>query len=160
MLSTGQYLRYCDAALDAYGAICRELGDDHVNARIEEVPGSNSAFVLVAHVCGVMAFWARTTNRDIDVPRDRAAEFTAVGTVQESLDLLARARDHLREDVAAADLAAPPARPVVGDVTIPYETQGDVLMHVYEELAQHLGQLEVTRDVLLAARPRGGHRGR
>ena len=26
-------------------------------------------------------------------------------------------------------------------------------MHVYEELAQHLGQLEVTRDVLLA--PRG-----
>ena len=31
-------------------------------------------------------------------------------------------------------------------------TQGDVLLHVYEELAQHLGQLEVTRDVLLARR--------
>ena len=31
-----------------------------------------------------------------------------------------------------------------------YATQGDVLLHVYEELAQHLGQLEVTRDVLLS----------
>ncbi|MCB1239949.1 MAG: DUF664 domain-containing protein [Tetrasphaera sp.] len=32
---------------------------------------------------------------------------------------------------------------------------GAVLLHVYEELAQHLGQLEVIRDVLLArpARP-------
>ena len=36
------------------------------------------------------------------------------------------------------------------DGTIAYATQGDVLLHVYEELAQHLGQLEVTRDVLLA----------
>jgi hypothetical protein len=27
-----------------------------------------------------------------------------------------------------------------------------VLVHVYEELAQHLGHLEVTRDVLLAGR--------
>ena len=27
-----------------------------------------------------------------------------------------------------------------------------MLLHVYEELAQHLGQLEVTRDVLLARR--------
>ena len=32
-----------------------------------------------------------------------------------------------------------------------------MLLHVYEELAQHLGQLEVTRDVLLATR--GGSAG-
>ena len=30
-----------------------------------------------------------------------------------------------------------------------------MLLHVYEELAQHLGQLEVTRDVLLATRAAG-----
>ncbi|PRY61285.1 uncharacterized protein DUF664 [Knoellia remsis] len=33
-----------------------------------------------------------------------------------------------------------------------YETQGAVLLHVYEELAQHLGQLEVIRDVWVAPR--------
>ena len=41
------------------------------------------------------------------------------------------------------------------DGTLSYRTQGAVLLHVYEELAQHLGQLEVTRDVLLA-RDAGG----
>ena len=30
-----------------------------------------------------------------------------------------------------------------------------MLLHVYEELAQHLGQLEVTRDVLLATHAAG-----
>ena len=40
-----------------------------------------------------------------------------------------------------------PANPLVIEG---YATQGEVLLHVYEELAQHLGQLEVTRDVLLA----------
>ena len=45
-----------------------------------------------------------------------------------------------------------PIRSGEKDGTISYATQGDVLLHVYEELAQHLGQLEVTRDVLLAQR--------
>ena len=40
-----------------------------------------------------------------------------------------------------------PRRPAEDDVAA---TQGAVLLHVYEELAQHLGQLEVTRDVLLS----------
>jgi hypothetical protein len=29
-------------------------------------------------------------------------------------------------------------------------TQGGALVHVYEELSQHLGQLEITRDLLRA----------
>ncbi|MCA0337442.1 MAG: DUF664 domain-containing protein [Actinobacteria bacterium] len=33
-------------------------------------------------------------------------------------------------------------------------SQGAVLLHVHEELAQHLGQMEVIRDVLLARRGR------
>ncbi|MBR7744563.1 DUF664 domain-containing protein [Phycicoccus sp. BSK3Z-2] len=87
------------------------------------------------------------------VPRDRDAEFTATGTVAEALALLEAARARLHEDVRASAPDAPPANPPVDDLDIWYATQGDVLLHVYEELAQHLGQLEVTRDVLLA---RGG----
>ena len=29
-------------------------------------------------------------------------------------------------------------------------TQGDILLHCYTELAQHHGQMELTRDILLA----------
>lgn len=149
MLTREQFLRYCDDALDQYAAICRELGDDLVGARVPGLEGSNSAFVLVAHVAGVMAFWGRTTNRGIEVPRDRAAEFRSTGSVEQALALLEAARVGLHEDVAASDVQAPPENYVTDDLTVVYATQGDVLMHVYEELAQHLGQLEVTRDVLL-----------
>ena len=31
-----------------------------------------------------------------------------------------------------------------------YHTQGDVLLHCYTGLAQHHGQMELTRDILLA----------
>jgi Protein of unknown function (DUF664) len=37
------------------------------------------------------------------------------------------------------------------DDPVPYrETKGAVLLHVLEELFQHLGQMEITRDVLQA----------
>ncbi|MGG5258423.1 DUF664 domain-containing protein [Phycicoccus avicenniae] len=160
MITTEVFLRYCDESLDQYAAICRALGDDGVNARLPELPGSNSAFALVTHVAGVMARWGRTVNRGIEVPRDRPAEFTATGTVEEALALLAAARTGLHEDVLACDPGAPPRNPPP-DEPDAYATQGDVLLHVYEELAQHLGQLEVTRDVL-GAEPRrraGGRRG-
>jgi hypothetical protein len=88
------------------------------------------------------------------VPRDRDAEFTATGPVA---DLAART-DALRSDLAswfaAAEVDRPPANPPEGhsddrDRAI-VATQGSVLLHVYEELAQHRGQLELSRDVLRA----------
>lgn len=149
VLTTDAYLTFCDEALDAYAAIVRELGDPLVNARVPSVEGSNSAFVLVSHVVGVMGRWGRTVNRGVVVPRDRDAEFAAVGSVEEALALLESGRLRLHEDVRAAVVGDPPANPPP-DRDDAYATQGEVLVHVYEELVQHLGQLEVTRDVLLA----------
>ena len=93
-------------------------------------------------------------NRGVVVPRDRDAEFTSTGTVEAALALLAAGRVALHEDVAAASPDEPPASPPAGGDADEsgLRTQGGVLLHVYEELAQHLGQLEVTRDVLLARR--------
>lgn len=153
MITLAEYLDYGDRALDGYAAIVVELGDDLVNARLDGVPGSNSAFALVAHIAGMTARWVRTVNRGIVVPRDRDAEFTATGSVAEALALLDQTRARLHEDVPAAAPDQLPANPAQEeDGTTSTATQGDVLLHVYEELAQHLGQLEVTRDVLLARR--------
>lgn len=149
MITTDEFLAYCDSAIEQYAAIVTELGDERVNARIVGLAVSNSAFALVSHVVGVMGRWGRTVNRGIVVPRDRDAELTATGTVAEALALLEMGRARLHEDVAHADPRAAPANPPADWTPA---TQGDVLLHVYEELAQHLGQLEVTRDVVLAAR--------
>ena len=115
MISVEEYLDVCDAALDGYAQVCRALGDDLVSVRLEDVPGSNSAFGIVAHVVGVMAWWGRRVNRGIALPRDRDAEFRATGTVDEALALLNAGRAGLHEDVAAArpreaPVAPPPPR--------------------------------------------------
>ena len=81
MISVDEYLSCADRALDAYADIVTALGDDLVNERLDGIPGSNSAFALVAHVCGMTAAWVRTVNLGIPVPRDRDAEFVASGTV-------------------------------------------------------------------------------
>lgn len=154
VLTTDAFLTFCDEALDAYAAIVQELGEPLVNATVHGVDGSNSAFALVSHVVGVMGRWGSTVNRGVVVPRDRDAELAAVGSVEEALVLLESGRARLHSDVRAAVVTEPPANPPT-DRDDTYATQGEVLMHVYEELAQHLGQLEVTRDVLLAG-PRPG----
>ncbi len=151
MIAVDEYLAFCDRALDDYAEIVTTLGDHLVNARLDGIPGSNSAFALVTHICGMTARWVRTVNLGITVPRDRDAEFTATGTAAEAIALLGATRARLHEDARAAspgDLPVDPAHDSNGSIS--YATQGEVLLHVYEELAQHLGQLEVTRDVLLA----------
>ena len=153
MITVDEFLGYCDTALEGYAVVCRDLGDDLVNARLDDVPGSNAAYALVAHVVGVMGFWASTVNRGIVVPRDRDAEFRSTGTVEEALALLDAGRTRLHEDARAASPRRPPVNPPSDDPDMVDATQGAVLLHVYEELAQHLGQLEVTRDVLLARHP-------
>jgi Protein of unknown function (DUF664) len=151
MITVDDYLAFCDDALDAYAVIVAELGDDLVNARLDGIRGSNSAFALVTHVHGMTARWVRTVNLGDVVPRDRDAEFTATGTAAEAADLVERTRALLRDGARAASPHDLPVNPVrEEDGTLSYPTQGAVLLHVHEELAQHLGQLEVTRDVLLA----------
>jgi hypothetical protein len=153
VITVDAYLHFCDLALDGYAAAVADLGDDLVNARLDGVPGSNSAFALVTHVEGMTARWVRTVNRGHVVPRDRPAEFAATGTVEQALATIGRARAMLHEDARAASPRELPVSPAhEKDGSLSYVTQGEVLLHVYEELAQHLGQLEVTRDVLLAGR--------
>ncbi|SES08437.1 Protein of unknown function [Pedococcus cremeus] len=146
-------LRYCDEALVAMRDMVVELRDQLANRR-PDLPGANSPFAILTHCLGVCGYWASSVNLGRVVPRDRDAEFTATGPVA---DLAART-DALRSDLAdwfaAADVDRPPANPPGGlgddrDRAI-VATQGSVLLHVYEELAQHRGQLEITRDVLRA----------
>jgi hypothetical protein len=136
--------------LDEMVAILRRLGDAPANQR-PPLPGANSPFAIVTHCLGVMEFWAGGMIAGRAIERHRDAEFTATGAVEELVTRVAQARLRLAADLARLEALAPPRHPSPArDAGLPFATtQGGVVLHILEELAQHLGQLELTRDVLV-----------
>jgi hypothetical protein len=137
--------------LDGYEAALATLDDETVNAT--PLPGTvNSAFALVTHLHGMTFFWGGSFIAGEDHERDRDAEFRAVGTVEQALGMVAEIRDRLPEWAAVAMTdgvrnrsAKGTSRPDAAFVTPEW-----VLNHMLREAAQHLGHLEVCRDVLRA----------
>ncbi|OLE28948.1 MAG: hypothetical protein AUG44_05960 [Actinobacteria bacterium 13_1_20CM_3_71_11] len=113
---------YVDRAVEAMADIVGDLGDDLANTR-PGLPGANSPYAILRHCLGVMEFWGGHVVAGRAVDRDRAAEFRASGPT-----------------------------PRGGAATRPDElefvSQGHALLHVMEEVCQHLGQMEITRDLL------------
>jgi hypothetical protein len=145
---------YIDQALTHLLATVDLLGDDLVNARPVVERPTNSAAVLVVHVCGVLEFWLGHVAQGRPSDRDRDAEFRATATVAELHDLVDKARAQAARDLDA--VAAGPGHPghKAREMLPAGETSdASVVLHMIEELYQHLGHLEITADVLLAARP-------
>lgn len=151
MISVEDYLYFVDTALDEMTLIVQELGDDLANQR-PDVPGSNTPFALLTHCLGVVECWAGELVAGRSIERDRDAEFVASGRVDELVPLVVGVRRQLRADVALLDPAAPLRNPPdPEDADLPFgRRQGAALMHLYRELAQHLGQMQGYRDVMTA----------
>lgn len=152
VVNVDEYLSVIDRALDGMAGIAHELGDGRVNERAA-LPGANSAFALVTHCLGVCEYWLGALIAARSVERDREAEFTATGTVAELDRILAAGRARIRADLAEYRPGAPLSTSQDPRFQGPEgELSTDaVLLHVLEELAQHHGQLEVLRDVLVTA---------
>ncbi len=149
MISVEDYLFYVDEALDGMVAIVTELGDEVANQR-PDVPGANSPYAVLTHCLGVMEYWGGHVVAGRAIERDRDAEFRASGAVAELVARVRRARAQLVSDMTDFDAFAPPRNPPQDCPEPMTSTQGGVLLHIYEELAQHRGQMEVCRDVLRA----------
>jgi uncharacterized damage-inducible protein DinB len=111
---------------------------------------TNPVGALILHCCAVCEFWLGHVALGRATDRDRDAEFTRTTTLAECRTEVAQALTRAEADLqrlqeGAGQPHAMRAR-LAGD-------GGDsaVLLHVVEELFQHLGQMEVTKDVLLAA---------
>ena len=156
MLTRDDWFFFVDDALDGMIAIVEDLGDELANTR-PDLPGANSPYALLTHCLGVVEWWAGHLVAGRPVQRDRDSEFRATGSVADLVTRARAVRARLADDVAAADPSAPLRNP--GDPEddhLPFnQRQGAALLHVFEELAQHRGQMELTRDVL---RARGGDR--
>jgi len=155
VVPAADYLWFVDLALDEMRAIVEDLGDELVNRR-PPFRDTNSAYVILTHCLGVMEYWGGATVAQRPIQRDRGAEFTASGDVAGLLRRSEQARRRLREDLVGLHAEDPPVN-VQRDPEnpVPYtETKGSVLLHIVEELFQHLGQMELTRDALVASRRR------
>jgi hypothetical protein len=157
VINEPEFRQVCDRALTGMTRILADLGDHLANTR-PDLPGANSPFAIVTHCLGVLEFWVGGCVAGREVVRDRAAEFTATGQVTDLVARVQLARERLAQDIAGVDLTAPAT--TSGDHPLLREpvSKGAALLHAYEELAQHHGQLELTRDVLrnaVAGAPRG-----
>ena len=150
-VSGDDFLWFVDLALDEMVSILRHLGDDRANRR-PDLEGANSPFAILTHCLGVMAFWGGFMVGGRTIERDRAAEFVADGEVEDLVQRAAAARAQLAVDMRRVDsMSAPPDILGPQDAGTPYaRTRGGVLLHILEELLQHLGQMQISRDVLMA----------
>jgi hypothetical protein len=149
VISREDYLYFADRALTGMAAIVAELGDDQANR--PAYVGANTPYALLHHCLCVVETWVGGFVHGRAIERDRDAEFTATGVVEELLTRCERVRQQMRGDVLAAEpdrfLVQEPPAAFLGPPT--RLTQGGALQHVFEELAQHHGQMETLRDVLV-----------
>jgi hypothetical protein len=146
------YLWFADLALGEMARVVEGLGDELAN-RAPPLPGANTPFAVLTHCLGVLEYWGGATVAGRSIQRDREAEFRARGDVAGLVERTEAARRRLHADVEGLDSGAVPGH-VRRDPhdAVPYtETKGAVLLHILEELFQHLGQMELTRDVLQAS---------
>ncbi|NNK92661.1 MAG: DinB family protein [Acidimicrobiia bacterium] len=147
-ITASDFIRFCERTIDGTeSAFCR-LDDESVNER-PDLPGANSPFVLVTHALGAFDWWVGHVVCGHPSDRDRAAEFTATGSVADLHGLVAASRRRLRDLAPEIETATRLHRephlqnPLPGGWTV-----GAALIHAYEELAQHLGHLEITVDLV------------
>lgn len=150
-VSPEAFLYLVDRALDAMVDILNNLGDDLVNQR-PDLEGANTPYGIVTHCVGLTRWWCGEVVGGKQVARDREAEFTATGRVADLVAQVPQARQAVAEAVADGDWIGPnrgsPPPAFAGNPI--GASRGGTVLHVYEELLQHLGHLELTRDILLA----------
>lgn len=148
-MNTDEYLYFLDRAFDGMLVVLGELGDERAN-QAPPFDGANSPWAITYHCTEVADYWIGHLIGGRDSNRDRAAEFTARGTVADLTRTIAALRANLQKDLDGFDPAAPLTNTPPADYEGPSRqlTPNGVLLHVLEELAQHHGQVEVSRDAL------------
>jgi len=139
---------YVRHAFVGMNRVLDRLDDDTVN-RTPDGWGTNSVAGLIVHCCELAPSWFEMPGLGRDSVRDREAEFATTGTVTEL---------RTRIDAAAARTSALIGEFAVGPTTPGHElrafmpgedrSDGALVLHVLEELFQHLGHMEVTADAL------------
>jgi uncharacterized damage-inducible protein DinB len=124
------------------------LGDDRVNDR-PLGPDTNAVAALVVHCCAVTEFWIGHVALGRPTSRDRESEFSTTAALAELHALVESALARVTEDLAAIDAGrVQPDRTGRQFLEGGDESDGAIVLHVLEELYQHLGHMELAADAL------------
>jgi hypothetical protein len=148
MLDPDTTLSYLDHAFNGIDTVLDRVDDVTVNARPESW-GTNSIAGLVVHCCELAPSWFETPGLGRESERDRDAEFSAQATVVELRQMIERTRARL-VPLVHEFAEGPTALDNEFRAFLPGDDRSDdaLVLHVLEELFQHLGHMEVTADAL------------
>ncbi len=143
--STCVYLRH---AFSGMLRVLDRLDDETVNQKPQDW-GTNSVAGLIVHCCELAPSWFEMPGLGRDSDRDRDAEFAAYATVSELRERIAVATERSCE--LAVEFHGGPTvtdHPFRDFMPGTDRTDGALVLHVLEELFQHLGHMEVTADAV------------
>lgn len=148
MITIDDFLLFADRTLDGYRVALDRLDDSTVN-KLPDLPGPNSPYQLIIHTVSALDWWTSHIVLGHPSSRDRPAEFEATGSVAEARAALDAAQAKLHELAPALAEATSLAEAPQTQTPLGAEwTVGACMIHAYEEMAQHLGHLEITVDLL------------
>lgn len=143
------FWRYIASSLDRLVGCLEGLSAEDLNWR-PTAPGANSLVALAVHTLGNAEENLRETLAGHAVGRDREAEFAvrdvSAGTLVTRWQILRLELPALLADLPADALDRTYAHPRRGTLT-----GREILIVVARHAAEHLGQAELTRDLLRAA---------
>ncbi|GAA2048874.1 mycothiol transferase [Williamsia deligens] len=130
------------------------LGDELASTR-PALAGANPPTGIAVHCAGLVNFWLGSVIGGEKIPRDRDSEFTTTGPVDEIASLVDELLPRVRGWVDIGLTEGARDRTATGSTrtadSIRAASVEWMLLHVVRELSQHLGQLELTRDVLMSS---------
>jgi|SRR3990172_4227162 len=155
-----------DAEIETYSTYIRKqvadvrdalkgLSDEQLN-RAPGVEGSNSAYVIATHILGNARAWVLGIACGQPLRRDRPAEFSSQGTYEELRCAACALSDEIDEALAALDPSRlderlVPSQELWGEGFEPTKiSRREALAHVLEHASMHLGQIHITRDLVVA----------
>lgn len=150
-----QYIKELRKLFDRLCKAVEGLSDAHLNWRAPAAQ-TNSIYAIATHTLGNARAWILGICCGAPIERDRPAEFRAAGTeaspiIASARGLLAEIEDALRK-LPAESLGElrEPRQQLWGAGTAEAVTGREAILHVIEHYATHLGQIEITRDLVLA----------
>ncbi len=150
------YIAELQRLLNRLGRCLDGLGEAELNWR-PPAPDANSLYVIATHVLGNAEAWVLGIICGQPVHRDRDAEFRARGA---DASVLTSRACHLSEAFAEALHSLPasaleemrrPAPPLLGIGPAEELTVREALMRVLVHLLMHVGQMQITHDLAVAA---------
>lgn len=146
------YRKYIRKQIADVHASLKGLSDGQLN-QSPDIPGANSGYVIATHVLGNARAWVLGIACGRRLSRDRPAEFVSSGSY-EALGKSARALSGEIDEALSGldpfmlnDRFVPPQE-LWGEGEPEEISRREALAHVLEHTSMHLGQIQITRDLV------------